>query len=605
MNSVQYQTPAVPVANFSSPLPQYPLDRTVDHARKAAAAIQRLSSLNESHLMKDAILRDLYALTGTIRNFSGSKSVTATWKELSELHHLYDLAVVPGSSCIVSPVPTVAWVQADFTFKTRKDGFPPTECSGLIRVAPDADASWKIWLISTMLEKIEGVPDVDILHKRTPEQSVKERDENGPESGKDFFSCIIVGAGQAGISTAGRMKAAGVSHVCLEKNDELGGNWLNRYESFRLHTVKEYMHMPFSRNYLKDEPEFLASKDIVRGYARYVDWYGVNIWLSTTVEKADWNEEDSIWTVRMNRHGQKRTISGNHLIFAIGAGGQVPYTPDYPGREKFQGESLHSVVYKNSHAWKGKRGIIVGTANTAHDVAEDMLEAGLSSITMIQRSPTMIFPRSTYRAIMGDLYDENTDIQKQDRDTMATPLSITRPMAIDAVKHLADADPEIFDSLERVGFRTDRYPDPFYFLCERWGGHYFDVGGSAKIAAGLIKTHYGNTTSYTPTGLAFADGSTVDADVIVWCTGFEGNMRLAAMKIVGEEIGNRMENYFQVDREGELIGLCKPMVGQRNVWYVGSDIKACRYLTKFMALVIKADEMGNRMDVYRKTPVLE
>jgi len=49
---------------------------------------------------------------------------------------------------------------------------------------------------------------------------------------------------------------------------------------------------------------------------------------------------------------------------------------------------MHSVNYKNASAWKGKHGIVIGTANTGHDIAEDMLEEGLASVTMIQRSPT-------------------------------------------------------------------------------------------------------------------------------------------------------------------------------------------------------------------------
>jgi cation diffusion facilitator CzcD-associated flavoprotein CzcO len=53
---------------------------------------------------------------------------------------------------------------------------------------------------------------------------------------------------------------------------------------------------------------------------------------------------------------------------------------------------MHSVDYKNAKGWKGKRGVIIGTGNTAHDVAEDMLDAGLESVTMVQRGRTAVFP---------------------------------------------------------------------------------------------------------------------------------------------------------------------------------------------------------------------
>jgi hypothetical protein len=70
----------------------------------------------------------------------------------------------------------------------------------------------------------------------------------------------------------------------------------------------------------------------------------------------------------------------------------------------FQGLILHSAEYKDASQWKGKRGVVIGTANTGnfllsfqsreltyligHDVADDMVEAGLSSVTMIQRGKT-------------------------------------------------------------------------------------------------------------------------------------------------------------------------------------------------------------------------
>ena len=75
-------------------------------------------------------------------------------------------------------------------------------------------------------------------------------------------------------------------------------------------------------------------------------------------------------------------------------------------QENFQGVAMHSNDYTTHSQWKGKHGIIVGTANTgtfsapyglymadhaAHDVAEDMIDAGLSSVTMIQRNKTCIY----------------------------------------------------------------------------------------------------------------------------------------------------------------------------------------------------------------------
>lgn len=55
------------------------------------------------------------------------------------------------------------------------------------------------------------------------------------------------------------------------------------------------------------------------------------------------------------------------------------------------------------------------------------------------------------------------------------------------------------------------------------------------------------------------DGSIVEADVIVFCTGFHGNMRTRVADIVGSEIADQLEDYWSFDAEGELRGNWRPL----------------------------------------------
>ena len=124
------------------------------------------------------------------------------------------------------------------------------------------------------------------------------------------------------------------------------------------------------------------------------------------------------------------------------------------------------------------------------------------------------------------------------------------------MRALASKDPERFDALERVGFKTDRFPDIYQIILERQGGHYLDVGISQKVCDGLIKVKSDAApVKYAKTGLRFDDGSELEADVIVFCTGYEGNMRLMVAGIVGEEVADKLEEYWHLDREGEVRGL--------------------------------------------------
>lgn len=70
--------------------------------------------------------------------------------------------------------------------------------------------------------------------------------------------------------------------------------------------------------------------------------------------------------------------------------------------------------------------------------------------------------------------------------SLTGPLALGRLMSNIALNAMASAEPDRFDALEKAGFKVIRYGDIIYQLFERFGGHYVDVGASAKIAKGLV-----------------------------------------------------------------------------------------------------------------------
>lgn len=64
----------------------------------------------------------------------------------------------------------------------------------------------------------------------------------------------------------------------------------------------------------------------------------------------------------------------------------------------------------------------------------------------------------------------------------------------------------------------------------------------------------GPATHYTTDGLGFADGSIAAADVIVWATGFESNMRDNIRTLFGDDTADQIDEYFGIDDEGEIRG---------------------------------------------------
>ena len=78
-------------------------------------------------------------------------------------------------------------------------------------------------------------------------------------------------------------------------------------------------------------------------------------------------------------------------------------------------------------------------------------------------------------------------IEEADRQTIEIPIAITGQVSLRGNKALAAKDSECFDALERAGFRVERFGDLWKLVSETRGGHYMNVGCSAKVAAGLVR----------------------------------------------------------------------------------------------------------------------
>jgi hypothetical protein len=162
-------------------------------------------------------------------------------------------------------------------------------------------------------------------------------------------------------------------------------------------------------------------------------------------------------------------------------------------------------------------------------------------------------------------------------------------------------------------------------LIERGGGHYVDVGGTKLLEEGKvgIKAHV-EPVGYTATGLQFSDGSCVDADAIIWCTGFaDKNVHDTAAEVLGgslgqesgarngtvqnlgsQEIAARVDATWGVDAEGEIRGLWKRQSRLDNFWVMGGYTQQHRWHSRTLALQIKAALEDILPPAYLETPIL-
>jgi putative flavoprotein involved in K+ transport len=357
--------------------------------------------------------------------------------------------------------------------------------------------------------------------------------------------CLVIGGGQAGIMLGARLRQLGVPTIIAEKNARAGDSWRNRYRSLVLHDPVRYDHlpyMPFPGNW----PVFTPKDKMGDWLESYVSAMELNYWGSTEVKSARFNAVRKRWVVDVVRDGHALTLEPAQLVFATGAYGP-PNMIALPGAEVFRGEILHSSVYSDGSAYKGKRCAVIGAASSGHDVAVDLWEAG-ADVTIVQRSPTTVVRSETLMELAFEIYSEQAvakgiDVDTADMLNMATPLALQPPLQRALYDKIKARDAPFYDDLRGSGFLIDFGPDETGLMMKalRTGsGYYMDVGGSQLIIDGDIKVKSGfDIAALTERGIRFSDDSEIEADIIIQATGFR-SLHEVMSQIVSREVGERI-----------------------------------------------------------------
>ncbi len=422
---------------------------------------------------------------------------------------------------------------------------------------------------------------------------------------------VIVGGGQGGIALGARLRQLGVPTIIVERNERAGDSWRNRYKSLHLHDPVWYDHlpyMPFPPNW----PVF-ASKDKIGDwlemYARIME---LNYWTRTNCKSASYDEAAGEWTIVVDRDGKEVTLRPRQLVLAIGMSG-LPNEPDFPGRETFRGEQHHSSRHPGPDGWAGKKAVVIGSNNSAHDICAALWEND-ADVTMVQRTPTTVVRSETLMELdLGPLYSEEAlrrgiTTDKADLLSAAKPYRILHEGHIALTERIRERDADLYEGLEKAGFRIDWGDDGsglgMKFL-RRFSGYYIDVGASQLIIDGKIKLAHGQVAEIVEDGVVLEDGTRLEADLIVYATGYGPmNGRIAAL--ISQEVADRVGKCWGLGSDttrdpgpwvGEQRNMWKP-TKQEGLWIHGGNLHQSRHFSQFLALQLKARMEGLDTPVY-------
>jgi putative flavoprotein involved in K+ transport len=544
----------------------------------------------------DSYWRDLLPFTWNIKTLEGKGNIAAMLE--ATLHEAKPRNWLIEGDATVSDGVTEGW----FTFETEA-----ARGKGHIRLKGD-----KCWTLLTTMTDLKGFEekrgatrDKGVEHGAIKERRTwlecKKREEAELGYGTQPY-CVVVGGGQGGIVLGARLKRLGVPTIIVEKNDRPGDSWRKRYKSLCLHDPVWYDHLPYLP-FPDHWPVFSPKDKIADWLEMYTKVMELNYWHSTECRRASYDEKSQEWEVVVVRGGKTLTLRPKQLVLATGMSG-VPNLVEFPGAAAFKGVQHHSSKHPGGEGYAGKKCVVIGSNNSAHDICADLWEHG-ADVTMIQRSSTHVARSETLMELaLKGLYSEaavKSGITTDTADLIfaAVPYKIMPALHVPVYQQMAERDADLYARLEKAGFLLDFGEDGsglFMKYLRRGSGYYIDVGASELIADGRVKLKSGVTVERIKEhSVVLSDGSELPADLIVYATGY-GSMNGWAARLISQEVADKVGKCWGLGSgttkdpgpwEGELRNMWKP-TRQPALWFHGGNLHQSRHYSQFLSLQIKA-----------------
>ncbi|HEY0487341.1 MAG TPA: NAD(P)-binding domain-containing protein [Mycobacteriales bacterium] len=387
------------------------------------------------------------------------------------------------------------------------------------------------------------------------------------------FHVLVIGAGVSGLCAAIRLEQAGIPYTVIEKNDAIGGTWLdNRYPGCGVDTPSHLYSYSFAP---QQWPHYYSKRGHLHSYLeRCATEFGVRdrIQLGTEVVSAHYDEPHKTWTVTVRgADGQQRRLVANVVISAVGQLNR-PSVPDLPGLETFEGPAFHSARWPSDLDVAGKRVAVVGTGATAMQLVPAIVD-DVAALTVFQRSPQWAAPSENYRRTVTEdieyLMEEVPFYASWYRFRLAWSFNdkVHASLQVDpdwphqdrSVNAVNDGHRRFFTQymLGRLGDRTDLIPKVIPDYPPFGKRMLIDNGWIDAVTRDHVDLVTDAVTEIRPHGVVTAAGEEYEADVLVFATGFESRRMLAPMDIRGRS-GRSLREIWGDDDAHAYLGLTIP-----------------------------------------------
>lgn len=207
---------------------------------------------------------------------------------------------------------------------------------------------------------------------------------------------LVIGGGQAGLASGYHLKKAGLTFLILEASPLPAGSWPSYYDSLKLFSPARYSALP-GLGFPGRQDRYPTRDEVVSYLTSYTEHFKLPIRTNTkviTVEVLPATQQargvEAAYKFKVTTNTEEVYLARS-VIVATGSY-HYPYLPKLPGQELYQGRVLHASQYRNPLQFKGERVLVVGSRNSAVQLAVEL--ASVARTTLTSRQPVSFKPQT-------------------------------------------------------------------------------------------------------------------------------------------------------------------------------------------------------------------
>ena len=190
----------------------------------------------------------------------------------------------------------------------------------------------------------------------------------------EIFDVIIIGAGQAGLSTSYLLKKNNIHHIVFERG-QIGNTWYSRWDSFVMNSPNQFNLLPGQSVAPEDAERFNTGKQFIDGLLQYANTNNLPVKTNTRVTSLSKSDHDDLFSIETETNGETQLWKAKQVVVASG-GENVAVIPKLQQQFPSTLHQLHVDQYRNPSQLPEGGVLVVGSGTSGVQIAEELLGAG-------------------------------------------------------------------------------------------------------------------------------------------------------------------------------------------------------------------------------------